>query len=95
VRQDKTPNLIWFLAGVGLGAVVGVMLSPQSGADTRRMLSRRAREASGYVTTHGHDYLEYGRDLYDKGRQLADEAAHMYEEGRRLVEDASAAEAGA
>ena len=95
MRQDKVPNLIWFLAGVVLGGAVGVMISPQPGAETRRMLSRRAREASGYVTTHGHDYLEYGRDLYDKGRQLADEAANMFEEGRRLVEDASAAEAGA
>jgi gas vesicle protein len=88
VRQEKIPNFVWFLAGLGIGAVAGVVLAPQPGADTRQLLSRRAREATDYVTTHGHDYLDYGRDLYDKGRQLADEAAELFEEGRRLVEEA-------
>ena len=95
MRQENIPNLIWFLAGVGLGAAAGMMLAPQSGAETRRMLSRRAGEASGYVTAHGHDYLDYGRELYDKGRQLADEAAEMFEEGRRLMDNPGAAEARA
>jgi gas vesicle protein len=93
VRQENIPNFIWFLAGVGMGAAAGVMLAPRSGAETRRMLSRGAGEASGYVTAHGQDYLDYGRELYDKGRQLADEAADMFEEGRRLMEKTDAAEA--
>ena len=91
MRQEKIPNFVWFLAGLGIGAVAGIVLAPQSGADTRQRLSRRAKEATDYVSTHSHDYLDYGRELYDKGRQMADEAAELFEEGRRLVEDAGEA----
>ena len=91
MRREKVPNLIWFLAGVGIGAAAAVVLAPQSGADTRRIIGRGCNQARGYVASHGHEYYEYGRELYDKGRQLADEAADMFEEGRRLVEEADAA----
>ena len=95
MRQERVPNFLWFLAGLGVGAAAGMMLAPQSGADTRRLVSRRAKEATGYVSAHSHEYIDYGRELYDKGRQLADEAAELFEEGRRVVEQAEAAEAGA
>jgi gas vesicle protein len=93
MREDKIPNFFWFLAGVGIGAAAGIALAPQSGAETRRMIGKRATQARGYVSAHGHEYFEYGRELYDKGKHLADEAAEMFEEGRRLVEEAEAAEA--
>ena len=95
MRQERVPNVFWFLAGVGVGAVAGMVLAPQSGTDTRRLLSRRAKEATGYVSAHSHEYIDYGRELYDKGRQLADDAAELFEEGRRVMEQAEAAEAGA
>ena len=95
MRQEKLPNLIWFITGMGIGAATAIVLAPQSGADTRRMIGRGANQARGFVTSHGHEYYEYGRDLYDKGRHLADEAAIMFEEGRRLVEEADAAGASA
>ena len=94
MRQERISSIVWFVAGLGLGAAAGVALAPHSGADTRRLLSRRAKQASGYVAAHGHGYFEYGRELYDKGRHLADEAAELFEEGRRLMEEAEAAEAG-
>jgi hypothetical protein len=71
-------SLLYFAAGLSLGAAVGILLAPASGADTRRYLGSHAGAA--------REYLDYGRDLYDKGRELADEAAHMYEEGRDLIE---------
>jgi gas vesicle protein len=75
--NDTTTSILYFAAGLSLGAAVGILLAPASGADTRRYLGTRAGAA--------RDYLDYGRDLYDKGRELADEAAHMYEEGRHLI----------
>ena len=83
MRQNSSANVLWFLAGMGLGTAIGMVLAPASGVETRR----HARE---YVSTHGHDAFERGRELYEKGRHLADEAAEMFEEGRRLVEEAEA-----
>jgi hypothetical protein len=90
MRQSNSANILWFLAGLGLGTAAGIVMAPVSGAETRRQIGARAGQARQYVGTHGHDAFERGRELYDKGRHLADEAAEMFEEGRRLVEDAEA-----
>lgn len=87
MRNDPT-NLVWFLAGLGLGAAAGVLLAPKAGSETRRLIGTRAGEARQYLSTHGQDYYDRGRELYERGRQLADEAADMFDEGRRMVEQA-------
>ena len=76
--NDRVASILYFAAGLSLGAAVGILVAPARGADTRRYLTDRAGAA--------REYLDYGRDLYDKGRELADDAAHMYEEGRHLIE---------
>ena len=71
--QDNTSrNILWFLAGLSLGAAVGILGAPKSGTETRRLLASKA--------TSG--------ELYERGRHLAEEAAELFEEGRRLMEQA-------
>jgi gas vesicle protein len=41
-RNGGTPKFTWFgwlIAGVGIGAVAGILLAPQSGEDTREWIS--------------------------------------------------------
>jgi gas vesicle protein len=76
--RENLTNVLWFAAGVSLGATVGLLAAPASGSETRKYLSDRAGAAG--------EYLDYGRQLYEQGRDLADEAATLYEEGRHLVE---------
>ena len=43
--SDREGNsFAWFLAGLGLGAVVGVLYAPRSGSETREVLRARAEE---------------------------------------------------
>jgi gas vesicle protein len=76
--NSNNAKILYFAAGLSLGAAVGILLAPGSGTDTRRYFADRANAARGY--------LDYGRDLYEKGRELAEEAEQMYEEGRHLIE---------
>ena len=76
--RENLTNVLWFVAGLSLGATAGLLAAPASGAETRKYLSDRAGAAG--------EYLDYGRRLYEEGRELADEAATLYEEGRHLVE---------
>ena len=76
--RENLTNVLWFAAGMVLGAAVGLLAAPTSGIETRKYLSDRTGAAS--------EYLDYGRQLYEQGRGLADEAATLYEEGRHLVE---------
>jgi len=38
-RSDSPSKLAWLIAGVGIGAVAGILLAPQSGEDTREWVS--------------------------------------------------------
>lgn len=83
MRKESSTNLLWFIAGLGLGAGAGILLAPKPGAQTRRVIG-------DYINNHGHDYYDRGRELYERGRHLADEAAELFEEGRRLMDTADA-----
>ena len=37
-------SILWFLAGLGLGAVAGVLYAPRSGDETREALRSKAEE---------------------------------------------------
>ena len=79
-------KLIWFTAGVALGATISLLFAPNSGEETRRKLLDKAGEGREKLTGKGRDLMEQGRHLYDKGRQIADEAADLCDRGRRMVE---------
>ena len=36
-------RLVWLIAGVGIGAVAGILLAPQSGEDTRDWISTKCK----------------------------------------------------
>ena len=80
MRKEFGSRLMWFVAGAAVGTVAGLLLAPQSGEETRRLIGERAEEG-------GREWMDRGKELYDKGRQLADDAADYFEEGRRLVEE--------
>ena len=47
---DRDGNsFVWFLAGLGLGALAGVLYAPRSGNETREVLRARAEEGRDYV----------------------------------------------
>ena len=66
----------WFVAGLGLGALLGVLYAPKAGKETREELAASARE--------GKDYL------YDRGREVAAQAGQQLDEyvgkGKEYVE---------
>ena len=80
MRNDVGSNMMWFVAGAIVGTAAGLLLAPQSGEQTRRLISERAEEG-------GREWIDRGKELYDKGRHLAEDAADYFEEGRRLVEE--------
>jgi gas vesicle protein len=86
MAQNNSGNLVWFVAGAAIGATITLLYAPQSGKDTRRLLTKKARRGSETIADVGRDALDKGRDLFEKGRRVADEAAELFERGRRLVE---------
>ncbi|MGH9567989.1 MAG: YtxH domain-containing protein, partial [Candidatus Angelobacter sp.] len=42
--RDSSSSFIWFLAGLGFGALMGVLYAPRSGRETRDALMNTAQE---------------------------------------------------
>lgn len=88
-EDNSGSEILWFVAGVAIGASVALLFAPASGAETRSQIARKTEEGRAALAGSGKDMLERGKELFERGRQLADEAADMFERGRKLVDSAA------
>jgi len=51
-------SLVWFLAGLGLGGLVGVLYAPRAGNETREELRARAEQGREYVRSRAREARE-------------------------------------
>ena len=88
----------WFLAGLGIGAAIGMLYAPKSGQETREDLRRRAEDGRDYVVNRAKEAREQASKLVDKGKEVVeqqkDQFRSAYEAGRQAYKDATAQEAG-
>lgn len=88
----------WFLAGLGVGALVGVLYAPRAGSETREVLRSKAEEGREYVKGRARDAKQQASDWVDRGRdvvnQQKDQFRAAYEAGRQAYQEATS-EAGA
>jgi gas vesicle protein len=84
--QDYGSKVVWFMAGIAIGATVALLYAPATGEQTRRQIARKAQKSRDALADTGEDLLDRGREMYERGRKLADEAADMFERGRKIVE---------
>ena len=45
-EDNKINGLAWFVAGLGVGALVGILYAPKAGRETREDLINGAREGT-------------------------------------------------
>jgi len=88
--EDAGNKVVWFVAGIAIGATIGLLYAPASGEVTRRRIARKTEQGRDALSESGKEMLERGKEMYEKGRKLADDAAEMFERGRRIVESTTA-----
>lgn len=74
--RDSGNNFIWFLAGLGFGALVGVLYAPRSGRETRESLMNSAQEGREYIRTRGREardsvnqWVDHGKEVVARGKE--------------------------
>ena len=82
-EDTKAYGLAWFLAGLGVGALVGILYAPKSGRETRDGLVSGAREGTEYLRDRTRQAAEQGGTLVDKGKEHVGE---YVERGRDVVD---------
>ena len=87
-------NFAWFLAGLGLGAVVGVLYAPRSGSETREALLSRADEGREFVRTRAREAREQATDWVDRSKDVLNKQKEQfrsaYEAGRQAYQETTA-----
>ena len=94
--SDRDGNsFLWFLAGLGIGAVVGVLYAPRSGDETREVLLSKAQEGRDRVRQQARRVREQAGDWMDRGRdvinQQKDQFRAAYEAGRQAYQETTTA----
>ncbi|HVP42660.1 MAG TPA: YtxH domain-containing protein [Terriglobales bacterium] len=83
----------WFLAGLGLGALLGVLYAPKSGEETRRQILDAAEESKDYVNTQARRAREQAAQWADKGREVLERQKQQFgsavEAGRQAYREAT------
>jgi len=87
--SDNAGNKVsYFLVGMGIGALLGILFAPKSGEETRDYLVRRADEGKDFAQRKARELRERADDLVDRGRDAI-------ESGRDSISEAIEAGKGA
>jgi gas vesicle protein len=69
-ERNGAGGVLWFLAGLGIGAVVGILYAPQSGNETREILMAKAEEGRDYVRKRARDARDQAEQWAARGKEV-------------------------
>jgi gas vesicle protein len=60
----------FFLVGLGIGALVGILFAPKSGEETREYLTSKADEGRDYAQKKARELRERAEDLIERSKEI-------------------------
>ena|SRR5271166_3092903 len=91
--KDGGNSFLWFLAGLGFGAIAGVLYAPRSGSETREAIRSRADESREFVRERARQAREQATGWADRGREVLSQQKEQfrsaYEAGRQAYQEAT------
>lgn len=88
--RDNSSGFLWFLAGLGFGALLGVLYAPRSGRETREALINTAQEGRDYIKTRGREakdavgqWVERGKDVVSRQKEQFGQAVESAKQAFR------------
>jgi gas vesicle protein len=64
-------KVTYFMVGLGIGALVGILFAPKSGEETRDLLSKKADEGRDYAQKKARELRERADELIERGKDVA------------------------
>jgi gas vesicle protein len=84
--RENSNNFMWFLAGLGFGALLGVLYAPRSGRETRTALRNTAQEGRDYIKNRGREAKEAVGQWVERGKEAV---GRHFEAGRQAYREAA------
>ena len=71
MAENTGSKVSYFLVGLGIGALVGILFAPKAGEETREFLAQKAEEGKEYAQKKARELRERAEDLVDRGKNVA------------------------
>jgi gas vesicle protein len=72
-QSSQSSGFSWFLAGLGIGALIGVLYAPKAGKETREELANSAREGTEYLRQRSREAADQINQIVDRGKAQVSE----------------------
>lgn len=93
MARDDGNGFLWFLTGLGIGAAIGVLYAPKSGAETRDLIMQKAEEGRNYAREGAQKARSQANDWVAKGKEAVSQQKEQfrsaYEAGRQAYREAT------
>ena len=90
-ETQSSSGFSWFLAGLGIGALIGVLYAPKAGKETREDLAASAREGTEYLRQRSKEATEQINQIVDRGKaqvsEYVDRGKEYIDRGRAQWDD--------
>jgi gas vesicle protein len=63
----------YFLVGLGVGALLGILFAPKSGEETREYLREKAEEGRDYAQRKARELRERAEEMVERGKEFVGE----------------------
>ncbi len=70
-ENNAGSKVSFFLVGLGIGALVGILFAPKSGEETREFLAQKADEGRDYAQRKARELRERAEDILERGKTVA------------------------
>jgi gas vesicle protein len=81
----------WFLLGLGVGAGIVILFAPQSGNETREMITEKVEAGKRIVKKRAEDLRHRAADLRDRAKDTADKGKEIVARQANAVSTAAEA----
>jgi gas vesicle protein len=71
----------YFLAGLAIGSLVGIVFAPKSGEGTREYLSKKLKEGSKHARKKAREVRERADYLVERGKELVNQTKEQIATG--------------
>jgi gas vesicle protein len=71
MAENTGSKVSYFMVGLGIGALIGILFAPKSGEETREYLTQKAEEGKEYAQKKARELRERAEDLVDRGKNVA------------------------
>jgi gas vesicle protein len=64
-------DVAFFLAGLGIGAVLALLFAPASGEETREFIAHKSEEGKSFLAAKSRELREQAEELVERSKELA------------------------